>query len=96
MVMLLVSLLLLYLRIMFIINLLKSFIMATIKQGILGGFSGRVGTIVGTSWKGIAVMKSLPLSVANPKTAGQVGQRTKFSSVVALASVILSSIIKPL
>lgn len=69
--------------------------MGVIKQGILGGFSGRVGSVIGGSWKGIAYMRSNPLSVANPKTAGQVAQRTKFSAVVALARVLLVGIIKP-
>ena len=27
--------------------------MGTIKQGILGGFSGKVGYVIGSSWKGI-------------------------------------------
>ena len=31
--------------------------MGTIKQGILGGFSGKVGTVVGSSWKGISYMR---------------------------------------
>jgi hypothetical protein len=70
--------------------------MGTIKQGILGGFSGKVANVVGSSWKGIAVMKSLPLSVANPKSSAQVAQRTKFSNVTVCASSILSSVIKPL
>jgi hypothetical protein len=70
--------------------------MATIKQGILGGFSGKVGAVVGTSWKGIAVMKAKPLSVANPKTSAQVAQRGKLSFAVELASPLLSTIIKPL
>lgn len=70
--------------------------MATIKQGILGGFSGKVANVIGSSWKGIAVMKSKPLSVANPKTAGQTSQRDKFGGVVAFATAILSTIIKPL
>lgn len=69
---------------------------AVIKQGILGGFSGKVAGVVGSSWKGIAVMKSLPLSVANPKTAGQIAQRTKFSNSVAFAGFILATVIKPL
>jgi hypothetical protein len=30
--------------------------MGTIKQGILGGFSGKVGTVVGGTWKGIHYM----------------------------------------
>lgn len=29
----------------------KEKIMGTIKQGILGGFSGKVGTVVGSTWK---------------------------------------------
>lgn len=70
--------------------------MGIIKQGILGGFSGKVANIVGSSWKGIAIIKSLPLSVANPQTAGQVAQRTKLSNTVAFAKQILSSVIKPL
>lgn len=70
--------------------------MGIIKQGILGGFSGKVANVVGSSWKGIAVMKSLPLSVANPRTAPQIAQRTKFSNTVAFAVSILSGFIKPL
>jgi hypothetical protein len=67
-----------------------------IKRGILGAFSGSVGNIVGSSWKGIGVMKAKPLSVANPKTAGQVAQRSKFSAVVALARILLVAVIKPM
>ncbi len=70
--------------------------MAVINQGILGGFSGKVANVVGTSWKGIAVMKALPLSVANPRTAAQVAQRTKMAGCVAMLQPILSQVIKPL
>lgn len=70
--------------------------MGVIKQGILGGFSGKVANVIGSSWKGIAYMKSMPLSVANPKTAAQVAQRTKITYCVAFAKIILSGIIKPL
>lgn len=70
--------------------------MGVIKRGILGGFRGKVANIVGTSWKGRAVIKSLPLSVANPKTAGQVKQRNKFSITSKLASAILAFWVKPL
>lgn len=55
--------------------------MGIIKQGILGGFSGKVGNVVGASWKGIDYIRSLPSSVSNPRTPGQVKQRTKFSMV---------------
>lgn len=70
--------------------------MGTIKQGILGGFSGKVGGVVGSSWKGIATMKAMPLSVANPKTAAQVNNRTQFKAVAQFGSDILTSLVKPL
>ncbi|MEY2830895.1 MAG: hypothetical protein RLZZ574_153 [Cyanobacteriota bacterium] len=70
--------------------------MGVIKRGILGGFSNKVANVVGSSWKGIAVIKSLPLSVANPRTAGQITQRSKMTWAVAFAKLILVSMIKPL
>lgn len=70
--------------------------MGKIKAGILGGFSGRVGNVVGSSWKGIDVIKSMPLSVSNPRTTSQTNQRSKFAGVVHFASQINSSVIKPL
>ena len=70
--------------------------MAIIKRGIIGAFSGKIGNIVGTSWKGIGIMKSLPLSVANPKTVGQVAQRTAFKACTLAGSALLSDVCKPL
>lgn len=70
--------------------------MAIIKQGILGGFKKKIGSVVGSSWKGKATMRSLPLSVANPKTAAQVSNRNRFKACAEFASLILASIIKPL
>lgn len=63
--------------------------MGIIKQGIMGGFSGNVGTVVGSSWKGISYMKSLPQSVKNPRSAGQVAQRTKMLTIVLLTQFVL-------
>lgn len=70
--------------------------MGIIRRGILGGFSGKVANVVGSSWKGIAVMRALPLSVTNPRTVGQVEQRSAFSLVSKFASAILTTWIKPL
>lgn len=56
--------------------------MGIIKQGILGGVSGGVGTVIGGSWKGIDYVRSRPSSVANPNSDKQVDQRSKFSSVI--------------
>ena len=55
--------------------------MGKIKQGILGGFKGKVGTVIGASWNGFAYMRGLPQSVKNPKTAAQQAQRAFFKEV---------------
>jgi len=56
--------------------------MGVIKQGILGGISGKVGTVVGGNWKGISYLRARPQSVKNPNTEKQQSQRTKFSVVL--------------
>ena len=60
--------------------------MGKIKQGILGGFRGTVGTVVGSSWNGIAYMKGKPQSVKNPKTDAQLQQRGFFKDLQQLVS----------
>ena len=70
--------------------------MGKLLQGILGGVSGKVGNVIGSSWKGIPVIKARPLSVANPRTALQVAQRGKMANCVAFAQQILTTIVKPL
>lgn len=70
--------------------------MGVIKRGILGGVQNKIGNVVGSSWKGIATLRSLPLSVANPKTAPQLAQRSKFSQASKFGSMILAGAIKPL
>ena len=55
--------------------------MGKIKQGILGGFKGKVGTVIGASWNGIAYMRGLPQSIKNPKTTAQQAQRAFFREV---------------
>ena len=58
--------------------------MGKIKQGILGGFKGKVGTVIGASWNGIAYMRGLAQSVKNPKTAAQLQQRAYFKDLQSL------------
>ena len=60
--------------------------MGKIKQGILGGFRGTVGTVVGSSWNGIAYMKGKPQSVRNPRTDDQVQQRNFFKDLQQLVA----------
>jgi hypothetical protein len=50
-----------------------------IKQGILGAFSGKVGSVVGASWKGIDYMRSLPNASTTPRTDAQNAQTSKMS-----------------
>ena len=61
--------------------------MGTIKQGILGGFSGKVGTVVGSSWKGLSYMRGQAQSVKNPRTAKQMAQRDKFALALSFIKV---------
>ena len=60
--------------------------MGVIKQGILGGFQNKVGAVIGSNWKGIATMRSRPISVANPRTGKQVSVRSEFSTLVKISS----------
>ena len=60
--------------------------MGKIKQGILGGFKGKVGTVIGSSWNGIAYMKGLPQSVKKSNSAAQIMQREFFKEVQQIAS----------
>ena len=56
--------------------------MARITKGILGGFRGKVGTVVGSSIFGIDVMRAYQPDVRNPRTESQTTQRQKFSLMV--------------
>ena len=69
--------------------------MGVIKKGILGGFKGKVGTVVGANWKGLDTVRSMPSSVANPRSAGQVLNRSKFKYISTFASLILATVVRP-
>lgn len=68
--------------------------MGKIKRGILGGFQGKVANVIGQGWKGIDVMRSMPISVANPKTPAQTANRTKFSDLVEVSKAIGSAYLR--
>ena len=70
--------------------------MGIIKRGILGGVSNKIGNVVGSSWKGIATLRSLPLSVANPNTSAQRNNRDTFSLMSKLGSDVLATVCQPL
>ena len=66
--------------------------MGKIKQGILGGFSGKVGSVVGGSWKGISYMRGKAVSIKNPQTLRQMEQRTKFALALSVLQPIIAVI----
>jgi hypothetical protein len=58
----------------------KSHFMGLMQNGILGGFSGKVGTVVGGKWRGKEVMRSRPTRSKNAKkTAPQEAHQAKFT-----------------
>lgn len=62
--------------------------MGTIKKGILGGFSGKEGTVIGANWCEIDVMRSLPKKSKNLPTASQLEQRLRFGLAMSFLSPI--------
>jgi len=53
--------------------------MGRFRKGILGGFSGKVGNIIGGSWKGITYMRSLSEITKRPPSEKQLMQRARFA-----------------
>ncbi len=56
--------------------------MGVLKQGILGGFSGKVGTVVGGFWKGIPYIRGLAPNITDARSPAQLAQRAKMALVV--------------
>ena len=69
--------------------------MARLDQGLLGGYSGKLGTTVGATWKGINVVRTYQPNVANPNTKLQRDHRYKFREIAQLGSFFLASMVKP-
>ena len=62
--------------------------MGIINQGILGGFSGKVGPIVGFRWKSNYYIRARAAKVSNPRTPKQQEQRGKFATVFSFLKTI--------
>ena len=68
--------------------------MGKFSKGILGGFSGKVGSVVGVRWRGKDILRSLPQPSSAEPTQSQLDQRMRFSTVVSFLTpikVILSA-----
>ncbi len=55
--------------------------MGKYNKGILGAFSGKVGTVIGSSWNGIDYMRSLPRPSSKAPSDAQLIHRAKFGLV---------------
>jgi hypothetical protein len=56
--------------------------MANYEKGILGPFTGMVGTVVGVTWRGKSIMRSRPKKTAHVPTPLQERQHMKFKTAV--------------
>jgi len=63
-----------------------------IKTGILGGFQGKVGTVIGSTWRGESIMRALPKTAAKAPTESQRIQRLKFKAVSEFLNPIRSTL----
>lgn len=70
--------------------------MGRLDKGLLGGYTGKLGTTVGSTWKGINVVRTYQPNVANPRSDRQVEHRSLFSQVTEIGSLLLADVIKPL
>jgi len=66
--------------------------MGKILNGILGGFSGKVGPVVGGKWKDIDYMRSYVVP-ANPNTPNQQTVRAKFKKLVEFGRVLIPALL---
>lgn len=64
--------------------------MGNYRRGILGNFSGKVGTVIGSHWKGIDYMRSLPRKSGKAPSEVQYGQQLKFALAVSFNKPISS------
>lgn len=58
--------------------------MAKLENGILGGFRGKVGNVIGYTYKGQNVIRKYQPVVNNPKTTQQTASRAKFKTLSQL------------
>lgn len=66
--------------------------MGKVQVGILDGFVGKVGTVVGSFWKGLPVMRAYKRSVKDANTNAQQLIRARFATITSLASAFLYAI----
>lgn len=66
--------------------------MAKQTAGILGGFNGKVGPVIGYVWRGRWCMRARPRKVHNPRTEAQQAHRMQFRDMVQTASQLTAAL----
>lgn len=64
--------------------------MAVTQNTLIGRSRKKIGGAVFRTWKGINVLQSKPLTVANPRTDAQLSQRSRITQMVAMFRAFLS------
>lgn len=59
--------------------------MAKLIEGILGGFSGKVGQVVGVQWKGKSCMRAYVARISDRRSPLQLEQRSRFTAMIRMA-----------
>jgi len=60
--------------------------MARYNNGYMGPFSGKLGPAVGTSWKGISILRSLPAAKKNrTSTQEQTEHKARFAQAMGFS-----------
>ena len=62
--------------------------MGIIDRGILGGFSGKIGNVVGARWRGKDIMRVVPRKSSKEPTIAQLEQRAKFTAATKFLNPI--------
>ena len=69
----------------------KHLVMAKQSYGILDGYRGTVGTVIGYRWRGKWCLRAKPRFVRNPRTEAQQAHRMLFRDMVRLAGRMLDA-----
>lgn len=58
--------------------------MGRIIKGANGGFSGKAGSVIGSSWRGISYIRGIGKKSSKPATAEQLAVRSRFEMLTAI------------
>lgn len=67
--------------------------MGTYQAGAFGPFSGKIGYVVATKWKGVNVVRNLPRKSTKEPGVGQLQHRDKFAFVMMFVHQVLELLV---